>query len=87
MSALTRCLEEEAAAIAAAAERLSSTQVEAALELLEGCRQRRAKLVVTGVGTVGGVGAASPLGGTGTGGSALPPLADDAATPASAVAS
>jgi arabinose-5-phosphate isomerase len=53
LSALTRCLEEEAAAIAAAAERLSSIQVEAALELLEGCRQRRAKLVVTGVGKSG----------------------------------
>jgi arabinose-5-phosphate isomerase len=53
LSALTRCLEEEAAAIAAAAQRLSSTQVEAALELLEGCRQRRAKLVVTGVGKSG----------------------------------
>ena len=53
MSALTRCLEEEAAAIAAAAQRLSSEQVEAALELLEGCRQRRAKLVVTGVGKSG----------------------------------
>ena len=53
MSALTRCLEEEAAAIAAAAQRLSSDQVEAALELLEGCRQRRAKLVLTGVGKSG----------------------------------
>ncbi|MBD2422224.1 KpsF/GutQ family sugar-phosphate isomerase [Cyanobium sp. FACHB-13342] len=53
MSALTRCLEEEAAAIAAAAQRLSSTQVEAALDLLEGCRQRRAKLVLTGVGKSG----------------------------------
>ena len=53
MSALTRCLEEEAAAIAAAAQRLSSSQVEAALELLEGCRQRRAKLVLTGVGKSG----------------------------------
>jgi arabinose-5-phosphate isomerase len=53
LSALTRCLEEEAAAIAAAAQRLSSTQVEAALELLEGCRQRRAKLVLTGVGKSG----------------------------------
>ena len=53
LSALTRCLEEEAAAIAAAAQRLSGEQVEAALELLEGCRQRRAKLVVTGVGKSG----------------------------------
>ena len=53
MSALTRCLKEESAAISAAAQRLSSTQVEAALELLEGCRQRRAKLVVTGVGKSG----------------------------------
>ena len=42
VSALTRCLEEEAAAIAAAAQHLSSSQVEAALELLEGCRERRA---------------------------------------------
>ncbi|MEX0589002.1 MAG: KpsF/GutQ family sugar-phosphate isomerase [Cyanobium sp.] len=53
MSALTRCMEEEAAAIAAAAQRLNSDQVEAALELLEGCRQRRAKLVLTGVGKSG----------------------------------
>jgi len=52
-SALSRCLEEEAAAIAAAAQRLSSEQVEAALELLLGCRSRRAKLVVTGVGKSG----------------------------------
>ncbi len=52
-SALSRCLQEEAAAIAAAAERLSSEQVEAALELLLGCRSRRAKLVVTGVGKSG----------------------------------
>ena len=52
-SALSRCLQEEAAAIAAAAGRLSSEQVEAALELLLGCRTRRAKLVVTGVGKSG----------------------------------
>lgn len=52
-SALSRCLQEEAAAIAVAAERLSSEQVEAALELLLGCRSRRAKLVVTGVGKSG----------------------------------
>ncbi len=53
MSALTSCLEGEAAAIAAAALRLSSSQVEAALELLAGCRLRRSKLVVTGVGKSG----------------------------------
>ncbi|MCT0228065.1 KpsF/GutQ family sugar-phosphate isomerase [Synechococcus sp. CS-1331] len=53
MSALTSCLEGEAAAIAAAAQRLNSAQVEAALELLAGCRQRRSKLVVTGVGKSG----------------------------------
>ena len=52
-SALSRCLQEEAAAIAAAAGQLSSEQVEAALELLLGCRSRRAKLVVTGVGKSG----------------------------------
>ncbi len=52
-SALSRCLQEEAAAIAAAAGRLSSEQVEAALKLLLGCRSRRAKLVVTGVGKSG----------------------------------
>jgi len=53
LSALTSCLEGEAAAIAAAARRINSTQVEAALELLAGCRQRRSKLVVTGVGKSG----------------------------------
>jgi len=53
LSALTRCLEEEAAAIAAAAQRLCSQQVELALQQLEACRQRRAKLVITGVGKSG----------------------------------
>jgi arabinose-5-phosphate isomerase len=53
VSALTRCLQEEAAAIAAAAQRLDADQVEAALRLLEGCRSRRAKLVVSGVGKSG----------------------------------
>jgi len=53
MSALTRCLQEEAAAIALAAERLPEEQVEAALHLLELCASRRAKLVITGVGKSG----------------------------------
>lgn len=53
MSALTRCLQEEAAAIAAAAERLSSEQVEGALSPLERCADRKAKLVITGVGKSG----------------------------------
>jgi hypothetical protein len=53
LSALTRCLEEEAAAIAAAAQRLDAGQVELALRQLEACRQRRAKLVITGVGKSG----------------------------------
>jgi arabinose-5-phosphate isomerase len=53
MSALTRCLEEEAAAIAAAARRLPAEQVEAALELLDTCADRRGKLVITGVGKSG----------------------------------
>ncbi len=53
LSALTRCLQEEASAIAAAAERLSSEQVEAALDLLERCADRKAKLVITGVGKSG----------------------------------
>jgi arabinose-5-phosphate isomerase len=53
LTALTRCLQEEAAAIAAAATRLDPDQVEGALEQLEACRQRRAKLVVTGVGKSG----------------------------------
>lgn len=53
MSALTRCLEEEAAAIAASAQRLDAAQVERALELLESCADRRAKLVITGVGKSG----------------------------------
>ena len=47
MSALTRCLIEEAAAIAASAQRLDSSQVEAALELLDRCADGRAKLVIT----------------------------------------
>jgi arabinose-5-phosphate isomerase len=53
LSALTRCLIEEAAAIAATAQRLDSDQVEAALGLLDQCVERRAKLVITGVGKSG----------------------------------
>ena len=53
MSALTRCLEEEAAAIAAAAQRLPAHQVDAALALLDACVGKRAKLVITGVGKSG----------------------------------
>jgi arabinose-5-phosphate isomerase len=53
LSALTRCLMEEAAAIAASATRLDTAQVEAALDLLDGCATRRAKLVITGVGKSG----------------------------------
>jgi len=53
VSALTRCLVEEAAAIAASAHRLDDAQVEAALKLLEACADRRGKLVITGVGKSG----------------------------------
>jgi len=53
LSALTRCLVEEAAAIAACAQRLDAAQVEAALTLLEACAEARAKLVITGVGKSG----------------------------------
>jgi arabinose-5-phosphate isomerase len=53
LSALTRCLQEEAAAIAAAAERLSPAQVDQALALLERCADDKAKLVITGVGKSG----------------------------------
>lgn len=53
MSALTRCLEEEAAAIASAARRLPADEVEAALGLLDACASKRAKLVITGVGKSG----------------------------------
>jgi arabinose-5-phosphate isomerase len=52
-SALARCLEEEAAAIAAAAKRLPDEQVDGALNLLDVCAERRAKLVITGVGKSG----------------------------------
>ena len=52
-TALSRCLQEEAAAIDAAALRLNPQQVEAALILLDACRNRRAKLVITGVGKSG----------------------------------
>ena len=53
LSALTRCLQEEASAISAAAERLSSSEVEKALVLLDRCSDQRAKLVITGVGKSG----------------------------------
>jgi arabinose-5-phosphate isomerase len=53
VSALSRCLAEEAAAIADAARRQDPLQVEAALELLAGCHRRRAKLLVSGVGKSG----------------------------------
>ena len=53
MSALTRCLKEESAAIAAAADRLDNEQVEAALALLHRCADGKAKLVITGVGKSG----------------------------------
>ena len=59
-TALSRCLQEEAAAIDAAALRLNPQQVEAALILLDACRNRRAKLVITGVGKSGIVAARSP---------------------------
>lgn len=53
MSALTRCLQEEANAIASAALRLRSQDVESALQSLETCRAKHAKLVITGVGKSG----------------------------------
>jgi arabinose-5-phosphate isomerase len=53
VSALSRCLQEEAAAIAAVAERLDAVQVEAALELLATCRVHRSKLVLSGIGKSG----------------------------------
>ena len=53
MSALTRCLQEEAAAIAAAAGRLDPAQVDQALVLLNRCADQRSKLVITGVGKSG----------------------------------
>ena len=52
-TALSRCLQEAAAAIDAAAQRLNPQQVEAALTLLDACRKRRAKLVISGVGKSG----------------------------------
>ena len=53
MSALTSCLKEEAAAIAAVAERLDTNEVEQALALLESCANQGTKLVITGVGKSG----------------------------------
>ena len=50
---MTRCLEEEAAAIQSAARRLPANQVEAALQQLDLCAVKRAKLVITGVGKSG----------------------------------
>jgi len=53
MTAITACLLEEASAITAVTTRLCPQQVEQALTQLEACRQRRGKLVVTGVGKSG----------------------------------
>ena len=53
MSALTRCLQQEAAAIADTACRLSVEQVEAALKLLQHCSDQGRKLVISGVGKSG----------------------------------
>ncbi len=53
MNSLSQCLREEAAAISAAAERLSKTEVEKALDLLTYCIIKREKLVITGVGKSG----------------------------------
>jgi arabinose-5-phosphate isomerase len=52
-TALSRCLQEEAAAISAAAHRLNPQHVEAALSLLGACQKHRAKLVISGVGKSG----------------------------------
>ena len=52
-TALSRCLQQEASAIAAASEQLDPIQVEAALALLTSCAARRGKLVVSGVGKSG----------------------------------
>ena len=56
MSSLSRCLQQEAAAIADTALRLDPDQVEAALQLLQQCSIHRHKLVVSGVGKSGIVG-------------------------------
>ena len=53
MNSLSQCLREEAAAISAAAERLSSLEVEKALDLLTYCLINKEKLVITGVGKSG----------------------------------
>lgn len=56
MSAITRCLELEAAAIASAARRLDQQDVERALGFLESCFLNRQKLIISGVGKSGIVG-------------------------------
>jgi len=53
VTALSRCLQEEAAAIAACAARLAPDAVEAALELLLGCGDQGRKLITSGVGKSG----------------------------------
>ena len=53
LSALSRCLLEEAGAIAPPAEHLGSDQVEKGLTLLELCGNCKAKLVIKGVGKSG----------------------------------
>lgn len=53
MNSLSQCLREEASAISAAADRLSSLEVEKALDLLTYCIINKEKLIITGVGKSG----------------------------------
>ena len=53
MSALSRCLLEEASAIKLASENLDPKQVEKALNLLVSCYENKSKLIITGVGKSG----------------------------------
>lgn len=53
MSALSRCLLEEASAIKLASENLDQVQVEKALDLLVSCYENKSKLIITGVGKSG----------------------------------
>ena len=53
MSALDRCLQEEASAISSCAKRLDDHQVEKALDLLDTCFKSKSKVIITGVGKSG----------------------------------
>ena len=53
VSALSKCLLEEASAIKLAADKLDTIQVDKAIDLLVSCSKNKSKVIITGVGKSG----------------------------------